>query len=661
MAHLRREQLIDLNHSLRCEWLEANGVGGWASSTVAGAHTRRYHGLLVAAVHPPVDRRVLLSRLDETLHLMDGPVELASCLFPGAVHPEGHQWLVEVSTDPVATFRYRIGDVVFERTIAAVHGRNATLIRYHLVSAPAPARLEMRPLYAGRDYHQLVRANDGVERVAAFSDEILSYTSYEGQPTVHLHAPGARFDPSAHWYYNYQYPREEERGLDSEEDLFSPGLLTAIMRPGDTLTLVAAADDGDLEGEALFQRELHRRRRHTCPAPLQQDEVGRRLVRAAETFLVRRGDERSTILAGYPWFTDWGRDTMIALPGICLVTGHFDAARRVLQAFAEASSGGMIPNRFPDAGEVLDYNTVDATLWFFHALRRYVDLSGDEAFARQLWPLLKQMLESHRRGTRFNIHVDVDGLLASGQAGTQLTWMDAKVGDWVVTPRIGKPVEIQALWINALDTAARFAERFDDGEAARQCGEEARRATTSFARRFWNDELGCLYDVVDGPDGDDAAIRPNQIFALSLPVAIVDETHARQVLAVVERDLLTPRGLRSLSPRDPAYRGIYHGPPVERDGAYHQGTVWGWLIGPYLSALVRFGNPGAKARARQLIDDFAGHLDEAGLDTISEIFDGEAPFTPKGCFAQAWSVAELLRALCEDVLEQNRPEWIQPP
>lgn len=642
-------------------------MGGWAASTVAGAHTRRYHGLLVAAVQPPVDRRVLLSRLDETLQLADGPVELSCSLFPNAVHPQGHHWLTEFSTEPVTTCRYQIGDVVIERLIATVHGHNTTLIRYHLIAAPAPARLELRPLYAGRDYHQLMRSNDRIQRTAHFDQGVLSYQPYENQPTVHLRMPHGHFEADPHWYYNYQYPREEERGLDFEEDLFSPGLLTAVLHPGEHLTIAASIDAEDVrdgvEPDALFEQELQRRQQQqtSCPELLQSDDVGRRLVQAASHFLVQRGDARSTILAGYPWFTDWGRDTMIALQGTCLVTRRFDEARRVLRAFAEASSGGMIPNRFPDAVEAPEYNTVDATLWFFHALRRYVDVSGDEDFARQLWPLLKQILDAHRRGLRFGIGVDVDGLLYAGQDGTQLTWMDAKVGDWVVTPRIGKPVEIQALWINALDTAARFARRFHDSATAQLCESDARRATTSFARRFWNPKRRCLYDVVDGPDGDDDRIRPNQIFALSLPVAIVDTDHAQQILATVERELLTPRGLRSLSPADPGYRGIYQGPPVERDGAYHQGTVWGWLMGPYISALVRFGGADTTGRARQLIDGFVAHLDEAGLDSLAEIFDGDAPHAPKGCVAQAWSVAEVLRALWEDVLEQDRPEWIPPP
>ncbi len=665
MARLDRQQLLDLNHCLRCEWLEPNGLGGWASSTVAGANTRRYHGLLVAAVQPPVDRRVLLSRLDETLHLHDGPAELSCSLFPGAVHPEGYRWLTDFTTQPVVRFRFKVGDVELEKSVAAIHGRNATLIRYELTQGSVPARLEMRPLFAGRDYHQLMRANDAIQREAQYADDQLSFSPYQGQPVVRLHSPGAHYAASPHWYYNYQYPREQERGLDFEEDLFSPGLLSVVLHPDVPVTLVATADEpesvGPADGEALFRRETQRRLHTPCPQPLQTDEVGRRLADSVGDFLVRRGDERSTILAGYPWFTDWGRDTMIALPGACLVTGRFDEARRVLQAFAEASSGGMIPNRFPDAGETPEYNTVDATLWFFHALRRYVDVSGDESFARQLWPLLQDLLEAHRRGTHYGIRVDTDGLITAGEPGTQLTWMDAKVGDWVVTPRIGKPVEIQALWINALDTAARFARRFGDETVALQCDDDARRGATSFARRFWNEERQCLYDIVDGPEGDDDAIRPNQIFALSLPVAIVDEKRARSILTVVESDLLTPRGLRSLSPADPAYRGIYQGAPIDRDGAYHQGTVWGWLMGPYISALVRFGDAQAPIRARQLIDGFAEHLDESGLDSISEVFDGDAPHAAKGCTAQAWSVAEILRALWEDVLEHNRPAWTSLP
>ena len=627
-----------------CEWLETNGLGGWASSTVSGAHTRRYHGLLVVATRPPVGRVVLLSRFDETLVWPTGRVELGCSVFPGAIHPQGYQWLVDFAPEPVPTWTYAGDGWVLCKRLALLAGEHALIVEYELVQAAGALCLELRPFFAGRDYHHLMQANDHVARAAAWTDDVLAYQPYPDQPPAHLYAAGASWEAAPDWYYNFQYPREKERGLDYSEDLFAPGRLRLRLAPGAAVGVVAATElPARRNPRALLADEIERRQQVAVRAPA--DPLLRSLARAAHSFIVRRGDGLHTLVAGYHWFTDWGRDTMIALPGLCLVTGRFAEARDIFAAFAEHVSEGMIPNRFPDAGEVPEYHAVDATLWFFVALYKYVQYTKDYEFARALWPTLEDIAAWHVRGTRHQIKADADGLLAAGEAGVQLTWMDAKIGDWVVTPRMGKPVEVNALWYNALNVLQHLAEVF--GQRA-DYGQRAAAVRASFERLFWCQKRGYLCDVV-APEGPDWAIRPNQIFALSLPFALVEGVRARRVLAVIDEHLLTPRGLRSLAPSDPAYCARYAGGPWERDSAYHQGTVWGWLIGPYITALCRCYGQKGRQRGRALLDGFAAHLHEAGLGTVSEIFDAEPPFAPRGCIAQAWSVAELLRAGVEDV------------
>ena len=637
------------------EWLETNGLGGWSSSTVSGAHTRRYHGLLVAALHPPVDRRVLLSRLDETIRLEHEHIELGCSVYPGVVAPQGYRHLIHFALDPWPTFTYDMGNVRLRKSIAMIHGEDTVVIRFELLRAPGNTQLELRPFYAGRDYHHLMEANDGVNVEARFGDGALEYSPYPDQPLVYLGAPGAHFVSTPDWYYNFEYTHEAERGLDCGEDLYTPGALQAVLEPGQCLDVIASlADPRGRSASDLLTVEAGRRATIAIPESLSASP-GPELVRAADQFLVRRGDDRYTILAGYHWFTDWGRDTMISLPGICLVTGRYEEARGIFRAFAAHVSEGMIPNRFPDAGEQPSYNTVDASLWFFVAIGPYVQYTGDVDFVRdELWPTLEEMIEAHCHGTRYGIGVDGDGLLKAGEDGVQLTWMDAKVGDWVVTPRAGKAVEINALWFNALRTMEKLGQRLGHPERARVYSGLAQRVQDRFAGAFWNEAEGCLCDVVLD-DGIDGAVRPNQIFALSLPFPLLDADRAAAVLDRVEADLLTPVGLRSLSPSHPGYRTRCIGPPLERDGAYHQGTVWGWLLGPYLTALVRVRGEAGRSRGRQLIDGVRQHLGEAGLGSVSEVFDGDPPHTPRGCIAQAWSVAELLRAWHEDILG-NTPE-----
>jgi predicted glycogen debranching enzyme len=593
----------------------------------------------------------MLSKLEETL---TGPylhADLGCNLFPGAVHPQGYRLLSTFALDPVPTFTYASGEIILRKRLVMLNQEHTLAIVYELVRAPSSIQLELRPLVAGRDYHHLLKANDTVQREAIFKDGTLSCQPYAGQPTVHIHAPGSHFQAQPDWHYNFEYPRERERGLDYSEDLFSYGRLRCILEPGKPFgVIVSDTATNGRDGVALLEAEIQRRDRIKRPTHIANHPLALRLATAADPFIVRRDQDRYTILAGYHWFTDWGRDTMIALPGLCLVTERFAEARRIFRAFAAHNSQGMIPNRFPDAGETPDYNTVDATLWFFVALYKYLNYTNDYAFVRnEMWATLKDMVEWHGRGTRYHIHVDGDSLLHAGEQGVQLTWMDAKVGDWVVTPRQGKAVEINALWYNTLKIAAHLANQFDEPQAAQDYSAQAATVATRFAEVFWNDATGCLFDVVNNGQGD-GAIRPNQIFALSLPFPLLSEPQALQVFDVVDRHLFTPRGLRSLSPKDPAYRPVYIGGPWERDGAYHQGTVWGWLMGPFITALVKLHGQAGRQRAATIIEGIEPHLSEAGLGTVSEIFDAEPPFTPRGCIAQAWSVAELLRAYCEDVL-----------
>ncbi len=640
--------LHDFNRALGCEWLETNGLGGWASGTVAGAHTRRYHGLLVAALHPPIGRMVLLSKLEETVLSGGTSYELGCNQYPGVVAPSGHQYLDSFAALPFPAWHYRAGPVELVKQIAALHDENTTVVTYTLAAAPGPVELLLRPFFAVRDYHALQHANNAVHRDATFKDDTLAVQAYDGTPTVYLNVPGARFDPAPAWYFRFQYREEQARGLDFEEDLFTHGQLRVTLAPGASLSVIVSLDwPAGRSAATLLATEAARRDTVVATAGF-SGELECQLVRAADQFIVRRGASLHTVIAGYHWFADWGRDTMIALPGLCLATKRFAEARDILAAFAQSASQGMLPNRFPDAGETPEYNTADATLWFFVAARAYLRYSGDDRFVREeLLPVLEDILAWHDKGTRYHIHCDADGLLFAGEPGVQLTWMDAKVGDWVVTPRTGKPVEINALWCNALAILADFREKFGQPGVPELLA-RARDARQRFATVFWNESAGCLYDVINGDDKD-PAIRPNQLFALSLPHELLPRSQALSILKVIEQKLLTPAGLRSLAPGSPGYRPRYEGNVHSRDGAYHQGTVWAWLLGPYITALVRLRGDTGRAHARALVDNLGPLLGQYGLGTLGEVFDAEPPFTARGCIAQAWSVGEILRACREDL------------
>lgn len=634
------------------EWLETNGLGGYAASTFSGANSRRYHGVLVAALNPPVERRVLLSKLDESLRFDGARFELADNRFPGRAPVNAGKTLASFGRDLFPVLEFEADGTRLRKTVACVHGENSTLIRYELLAGPANVTLELKPLLAPRGIHELARANPALRWDCRFDRGLLRLNPYEGGPDIFIHVPGSSFVPAPAWCYRFQYQRELERGLDFEEDLFTYGHFELPLRPGEALTVIVSTEDPSGRDCARLWESETGRRQALRKSPGSGLGPQRRLALAADQFLVRRGTDPGTVIAGYPWFEDWGRDTMIALRGLCLSMGRYREARDILSAFLGSLSQGMLPNRFPETGSAPEYNSVDSTLWLFVAVYDYYRKAGDRDFVLQTClPALLESLDWHRKGTRFGIHVAEDGLLGAGEPGVQLTWMDAKVGDRVVTPRQGKPVEVNALWYNALRIGQKLAQDAGQAKTAGVLAGQADRARDSFERIFWNASWGCCYDVI-AEDGPDPAVRPNQIFCLSLPFPLLDADRGRLLLKTVEEQLLTPRGLRSLSPRDPRYSPRYEGGVAQRDGAYHQGTVWAWLLGPYLEAIVRVRGEEAKADVRRILADFDPHLDEACLGTVSEIFDAEPPHAPRGCPAQAWSVAELLRVYL-DVLEDG--------
>ena len=654
MIHFDENICGNFAEAIEREWLETNGLGGFASSTTIGLNTRRYHGLLMAATTPPVGRMLLLSKLEETLVVNGERFDLSANQYSGSIHPEGHRYLKEFRLDPFPTFVYEVAGVTLEKSVFMVHGENTVVVKYRRRKKSRTVkdcRLEIHPLAAFRDYHSTTHENSAISNHVESQDGLATIRPYAALPELHFAHNASELAATGYWYRNFEFKAERERGLDFREDLFNHFALKFDLGKTASATVIASTERRQAaDADKLRKAEVARRKQ--LLSGVKRDKLIQALTLAADQFIVSRGDQK-TIIAGYHWFADWGRDTMIALPGLTLTTGRYDVAKSILLEFAKHLDRGMLPNRFPDAGEAPEYNTADATLWYFEAVRAMLARTADYEFVRaNLYEVLKEIIVWHERGTRYNIHVDEDGLLFAGEPGVQLTWMDAKVGNWVVTPRIGKPVEIQALWFNALKVMEELASKFGDSDAAKFAA-MAERAKESFNRQFWNEPAGCLpgylYDVVDG-DVRDASIRPNQIFAASLEHSMLDDERARQVVAVVERDLLTPVGLRSLSVNDPNYLGVYQGDTLSRDGAYHQGTVWPWPMGAFITAYLK-ANGKSKAARRQAgkwLDEFLPHLHTACLGQVSEIFDGDAPHAPRGCVAQAWSVAELLRAAVEE-------------
>jgi len=635
----------------RREWLETNGLGGYAMSTVSGENTRRYHGLLVAAVKPPAGRAVLLSKLEETLLACGRRLDLSTNRFPGTTHPEGFRLLKDFRLEPFPTWVFEADGVVLERALFMVHGENTTVVSYRLLSDSPGVRLEVRPLVAFRDFHALTHENAVLDRTVQIAEGSVRIAPYRGLPELFIAHDGVA-EQAGDWYRSFEYEEERARGFDCTEDLWHPLSLSYSFEeiPGRATPrraahlIVSTSPCAVADIHLLRKNELSRREKIAAGGG--RNPVVRALTRAADQFLVARAD-LTTVIAGYPWFADWGRDTMIALPGLTLATGRPEAAKAILLAFSEHVSQGMLPNRFPESGEEPEYNAVDATLWYFEAVRRYVEETGDLAVVRdRLFGVLADIVAWHERGTRYGIRVSADGLLEWHAAGEALTWMDARVEGRPVTPREGKPVEIQALWFNALRTMSDFARRMGKEDSSNDYRARAEACRTSFLPVFPDEGEGRgLVDCVDGALRDHS-IRPNQILAVSLFHSMLPLALARRVLAVVEEHLVTPYGLRTLSPEDPAYRGRYEGGPAERDAAYHQGTVWPWLLGAYTTAFRRVSGEGPKTAAAigRLLAPIGDFLLGDGLGQIPEIFDGDAPHHPRGCVAQAWSAAELLCA-----------------
>jgi predicted glycogen debranching enzyme len=634
------------------EWLVTNGLGGFASGTVTGVLTRRYHGLLIAAV-PPRGRFLLVSKAEELLRYSGQEYSLSADRWSsGVVEPQGFRFIEQFRlAGSVPVWRFACADAIFEKRVWMQDGANTTFIRYDLVYASEPAELELKVLVNDRDIHATTRAGDWKTSITPVARGLCVVTRDPAVP-VYLLSDAAQAEARGEWYRNFDLPVERERGLDDREDHLLAAVFKARLSPGGSVTFAFTTDPAPpLENRAainaredLDQKLLEYWIAAHPRAALEAPHWIWQLVLAAAQFPVRRrtsdGRERWSIIAGYPWFGEWGRDAMIALPGLALETGRPDVARSVLQEFPRFAQQGLLPNTFSEDGEPAAYNSVDSMLWYFQALRDYVAQTSDLSVVREVFDVLASSIDWYVRGTQYGVHVDpADGLLYAGESGMQVTWMDAKVGDRPITPRIGKPVEINALWFNALHIMARLASEL--GKRGEEYKRLAERVKNAFPR-YWNRRRQCCFDVIDGPNGDDGSLRPNQIFAVSLPESPLGEEQRKKVVDICALRLLTPHGLRSLDSADPAYLGHYEGSPAQRDSAYHQGTVWSWLLGPFVRAHLRvYANP---QQAFAFLEPMAHHLSAAGLGTISEIFDGEAPFIPRGTFAQAWSVAEILRA-----------------
>jgi len=641
------------------EWLVANGLGGYASGSVLGIPTRRYHGVFVPNLSEPKGRYVVVPRIDDWIDTEAGTLNLG-----GAEHGDGSlgsdalHALREFRLDGTApVWLFDVHGSLIERRVVMPHGRNAVCVRWQLLDGPA-CRARLRVFAGARRQdaplvlcehapYAIEPAQGGALRLRFPGRGVTARLGILPEDTPFVHAPLIDRDVLLR--------TERERGHDHSEHMHSPGYWAVQLAPGREAAFFASTGDDApaLAPAALFEAERERVSSLLSRAR-PADEVEARLATAADAFVVlpasRRDDVQAalagddnfrSVMAGYHWFNDWGRDTMISLEGLTLATGRHAEARAILRTFAGYIRDGLLPNLFPEGGREALYHTADATLWYFHALGRYLAISGDDALLAELYPALADVIEHHLRGTRFGIGVDArDGLVHASAEGLQLTWMDAKVDAWVVTPRRGKPVEIQALWFNALRSMGEWSRRL--GVAGANHDALAERVQASFERRYWSERHGHLFDVVDAPDGDDPSLRPNQVFAMSLTHPVLAREHWQRVMASIERELLTPYGLRTLAPRAPGYRPRYAGSLRERDAAYHQGTVWPWLLGHFVDAWLRVHGPGAEARA--LLEALPKHLLEAGIGHVSEVFDAEPPHRPGGCIAQAWSAAELLRA-----------------
>ncbi|HEX2913866.1 MAG TPA: amylo-alpha-1,6-glucosidase [Chloroflexia bacterium] len=681
-TRLERPLVNDVEHSLETEWQVTNGIGGFAAASLSGALTRRYHGLLLAALQPPLGRTLLLSKLDEIVRLnnRDYPLDVnewrdASMALSGLDYLESFEQFGNLPT-----FTYRIAETAIQKTIWMEYGQNTTYVRYKYAASQSstPVKLLVKPLANCRDYHAETKGS--INQHYAIEQEKSSIASWKVEPwpeapswrlLVMDHPAQFRANEGSGWYWGFHYRQEKERGLIADEDLYCLGTFVVTLEPGQSVTFVAStaelAEITALYPEA-YERELARQEQLLDTAKLYRsadplENLAARLALAADQFVVGRPDpartgallaDYRTVIAGYPWFSDWGRDTMIALPGLTIVTGRYSEAALLLRSFARYVSKGMLPNRFPDPVEISqsssglsesDYNTVDATLWYFDAVDKYLTASGDSELGQELYPVLADIVNWHLKGTRFQIHVDKDGLLFSGEPGVQLTWMDVKIGEWVVTPRRGKPIEINALWHRACKVMAKLASRYGSAAEVEFYTGLAGRVAAIFEETYWYARGGYFYDNINDAGEPDSALRPNQAIALSVAPELVSAAKRRAALEKVQEKLYTPVGLRTLSADHPDYHPVFGGDPISRDSAYHQGTVWPWPLGPYARALLTLEDQDReqnRIQLQHLLMPFLRHIDEGCVGQINEVFSAEPPYRPGGCVAQAWSVSELL-------------------
>ncbi len=642
--NLGRDICGQLEQALRREWLVTNGLGGYGAGTIGGANTRTYHGLLIAALPPPRRRTLLLAKLDATAYLRGQEFTLATNEWAsGAIDPHGYRLLERFVLDgTVPTWTYALNEARLVQRVFMAYGQNTTFVTYHHARGCDPIDLVLAVLCTARDHH------GGPAPAAPQVDLLTQGVLVRGSdtaPPLYVLAPGAAVEPLGTWYRGFRYRAEQERGLAADEDLYSAVRLRFHLSPGETATVVATTQtDAHLDGRAALAQVRRREQVLLEQADLVAAPAWvRQLVLAADAFLVatRTGEPPQTVIAGYPWFADWSRDTMIAMPGLCLDTGRYADAQAILLAYGQQVDQGMLPSFFPEAGEAPPFGSVDAALWFVEAVAQWLKATADWSLVRELYPVLSEIVHRYQEGTRHGIAVEADGLLRAGVSGLQLTWMDAKVDDWVVTPRLGKPVEVNALWVQALRTVAHLAATLGHRGEADRLAAASVQARAAFAERFWF-AGGYLYDVVDGPHGDDASLRPNQLVACALEPPLLPNDRLRLVVDHCARELHTSLGLRTLAPSDPRYQGVYCGDPRSRDAAYHQGTAWPWFIGPYV--LAHLNAYGDRDLACDLLTPFADHLADAGVGFVSEICDGDPPHGPRGCIAQAWSVASVLHA-----------------
>lgn len=636
------------------EWLLTNGLGGFAASTVAGINTRRYHGLLIAALQPPVDRRVLLSKFEEEVFIDGRKYSLFASQTVGGYSGHGFNYLHEFRRFPFPLYTFRLEDVFIRKEIFMVNGSNTVLIRYQVLNENnRQVNLLFYPLVTCRDYHWTIRRNDWPFYTTITGQQVI-VEAYAGAPRLYLAADSGKAEKTGFWYYDVFYEAEASRGLDPVEDLYCPVRFAVQARGNQVVTLGASTGELHLTQDWVVRKrgEEIARMRSLVEANRLRDDYLDVLTLAADDFIVeRRNMGKKTIIAGYPWFSDWGRDAMIALPGLTLVTGRFDDARQIIGNFIAHEKDGLLPNMFPDDATPPAYNTVDAALWIFWTLYKYVEYTGDWGLAADFYPRLQEIIARYGSGTRYGIKMDEDGLVSQGEEGLALTWMDARVKGQAVTPRRGKPVEVNALWHFALRFMALLARRLGQVTWLGDYQALADRVRGSFTEKFWNDRQKCLYDVIDHGEKD-ASVRCNQIIAVSLPVRLLDRERELAVVRKVWQCLYTTYGLRSLSPESPQYRGRYEGNEHERDRAYHQGTVWVWPWGHFVTAVNRLYTADYRNRqlVRRMILPFLYHLSQQCIGTVAEIFDGDPPHAHRGCFAQAWSVGEVLRVYAEEFL-----------